>query len=296
MIALAEQLNRFPRVVRYVRNATPLLSAYPDAHFDFVYSDIVLQHLDPADARAFVAEFIRVLRPRGLAVFQLPARRRPVEEQPGRPSHMPETAYRARIEPVHVPSELPTGARAECALRLQNASAVAWRQDTYGIFRAGNHWRDAAGTMLVQDDGRVSLPRTVEPGDTVPVTVPVQAPPDPGYYICEFDIVHEAISWFADRGSEAVQVRVRVGAVRSEAPPTATSGLATYAGAHPDIYSMLPPSSAAVGEFPMHGVDRVDVERLIHESGGTVVFVEPDERGGPEWEGYRYFARKLDAR
>jgi SAM-dependent methyltransferase len=294
MIALAERLNRFPEIVRYVRNAAPLLSAFPDGHFDFVYSDIVLQHLDPPEARAYVAEFIRVLRPGGLAVFQLPSRLRTMAERPARPSHMPDIAYRARIEAVHVPSELPAAASAECTCRVQNASVVAWRHGTHGVLRLGNHWRDTEGKMLVQDDGRVLLPENVEPGETVALTLTVEAPPDAGRYLCEFDVVHEAISWFADKGSEALRVPIRVGGAGRQTPPS-RGELLTPADIYPDIYSLLPSSPAAVDDFPMHGVPRPDVERLVHDSGGRLLFVEPDERGGPEWEGYRYFTKKRGA-
>lgn len=47
--------------------------AFPDASFDLVYSNIVLQHQPsrPAAERC-IAEFLRVLKPGGLAVFQAP--------------------------------------------------------------------------------------------------------------------------------------------------------------------------------------------------------------------------------
>lgn len=295
MIALAGRLNRFPGAVRYVRNDAPLLGIFPDRHFDFVYSDIVLQHLDPADARAYVAEFMRVLRPGGMAVFQLPSRKRSPEEQPARPTHMPDAAYRAHVEAMHVPAELPPGGRATCELRVQNASEQPWRQDAFGVFRAGNHWRDADGTMLVQDDGRAPLPRSVEPGDTVALTLTVQAPPEGGRYICEFDVVHEAISWFSDKGSRTLRVPVVVGGVGRSEQPSVPGVETSAAEPYPDIYALLPSSPAAVDGFPMHGVPRAEVERLVRDGGGTLLLVEPDERGGPEWEGYRFFARR-DAR
>src|SRR5262249_51827296 len=41
-------------------------------YFDFVYSNIVLQHMRPKDQHLALAELIRVLAPAGLLVFQLP--------------------------------------------------------------------------------------------------------------------------------------------------------------------------------------------------------------------------------
>lgn len=75
MIRRATAFNRHEGRCRYVVNTTSDLSQFDSATFDFIYSNIVLQHMRPEFARGYVAEFVRLLRPRGLAVFQLPARR-----------------------------------------------------------------------------------------------------------------------------------------------------------------------------------------------------------------------------
>jgi hypothetical protein len=46
------------------------------------------------------------------------------------------------------------------------------------------------------------------------------------------------------------------------------------------------------GPLPMHGVHREVVEQLLAEHNATVVHLEPDERCGKEWVGYRYYVRK----
>lgn len=61
---------------RFLVNRRPDLSLLPDASFDLVYSSITLQHVPPSAARSYIREFVRVLRPGGLAVFQLPEKRR----------------------------------------------------------------------------------------------------------------------------------------------------------------------------------------------------------------------------
>lgn len=51
------------------------LEFFPDNHFDFIYSFLVLQHLPNRSAIAgYIQEFIRILRPGGLAAFQIPDR------------------------------------------------------------------------------------------------------------------------------------------------------------------------------------------------------------------------------
>jgi SAM-dependent methyltransferase len=51
------------------------LSIFPEDHFDFIYSGIVLQHLPNRKfIETYILEFKRVLRPGGALVFQLPSR------------------------------------------------------------------------------------------------------------------------------------------------------------------------------------------------------------------------------
>lgn len=74
MIAGAERFNRFGPRVSYLRNDRNDLSLFGDGAFTFIYSNITLQHMRPRYARAYLREFVRVLQPGGILVFQLPAR------------------------------------------------------------------------------------------------------------------------------------------------------------------------------------------------------------------------------
>ncbi len=69
MIEQARVHNHKGERVQYHVNQTAQLP-FPENTFDFVYSVIVLQHVEIQIARQYVAEFIRVIRPGGLAVFQ----------------------------------------------------------------------------------------------------------------------------------------------------------------------------------------------------------------------------------
>jgi SAM-dependent methyltransferase len=72
MIEMAERVNRYPDRVRYQLNTVDDLSAFDDDSFDFVYSSITLQHIDPAFSRRYIAEFYRVSKPGGSVIFSLP--------------------------------------------------------------------------------------------------------------------------------------------------------------------------------------------------------------------------------
>jgi SAM-dependent methyltransferase len=76
MLAEARRLDRSGGRIEFRLNDAPDLAGLPDASFDLVYTDLVLQHLPPALAAGYVREFARVVRPGGAMVIGVPARER----------------------------------------------------------------------------------------------------------------------------------------------------------------------------------------------------------------------------
>ena len=72
MIAAARALNEGRPTIRFEQNARQDLSTIESGSVDLVYSRLVLQHIVPSLALGYVQEFIRVLSPGGVAVFDLP--------------------------------------------------------------------------------------------------------------------------------------------------------------------------------------------------------------------------------
>jgi len=83
MIRRAEELNADVKGCRFHLNTTADLAVFPDDHFDLVYSNITLQHIEPRYARRYLGEFVRVARPGGAVVFQLPTERAAPRDEPG---------------------------------------------------------------------------------------------------------------------------------------------------------------------------------------------------------------------
>ncbi len=73
MIQLAERYNRHGDRCRYHLNDQQDLRLFPDAWFDFIYSNITLQHMEPKYSKGYIREFVRVLAPEGVLVFQIPS-------------------------------------------------------------------------------------------------------------------------------------------------------------------------------------------------------------------------------
>jgi len=71
MIELAGKYNRYGDRCKYRVNDSDDLRLFADATFDFVHSHLTLQHMHPHLARGYIREFIRVLAPGGLLVFQM---------------------------------------------------------------------------------------------------------------------------------------------------------------------------------------------------------------------------------
>ncbi|MGD0298643.1 MAG: methyltransferase domain-containing protein [Bryobacteraceae bacterium] len=59
----------------YIVNETGDLRLFAGGQFNFIYSSITLQHMPARFAKQYIAEFLRVLSPDGLLLFQLPGRR-----------------------------------------------------------------------------------------------------------------------------------------------------------------------------------------------------------------------------
>ena len=274
MIEHARLYNRFGDRCRYHLNTQDDLALFQDDSFDFILTIAVLQHMEPRYALKYLQEFLRVLAPRGIAVFQLPSKRR---------AYLPfdDSAYRARVEILSVPECWSTGRHKLLHTRVWNDGTETWPRHVRGgivqQIRLGNHWLDSAGTLLILDDGRAELPRNVEPGEHIDINLDLKTPSTPGDYLLELDMVHESVTWFRDKGSPTCRaainvepVSARLAELRLEDRPSAT----------PAIEPVI----------EMHGVLREEVVSSIESRGGRVLDVKACDLA--DWLGFRYVATK----
>ncbi len=71
MIEKARELNQHMPNCRFHLNEADHLQRFADGVFAFVYSSIVLQHIEPRLIRNYLSELVRVLKPGGVMVFQI---------------------------------------------------------------------------------------------------------------------------------------------------------------------------------------------------------------------------------
>jgi SAM-dependent methyltransferase len=73
MLETARKVNADRPNCVFIHNGRSDLSGFEDRSFDLVYTNIVLQHVpNRLSAVRYIPEFVRVLRPLGLLVFQIP--------------------------------------------------------------------------------------------------------------------------------------------------------------------------------------------------------------------------------
>src|SRR5260370_760331 len=65
---------------RFVVHDANDLALFHEDTFDLIYTSLVLQHMRPEYSLNYIKEFLRVLAPGGLIIFQIPSRRLPERE------------------------------------------------------------------------------------------------------------------------------------------------------------------------------------------------------------------------
>lgn len=119
--------------------------------------------------------------------------------------------YRAELEPVGELGSLALREVRQVPVRVRNDGGHVWPPDGLGVPEVRvsyRWWREAE--LVVGDGLRTPFPRQVRPGEDVVVPVSVAAPPRPGSWTLELDLVHEHVRWF---GSPA-RLQVEVGSLR----------------------------------------------------------------------------------
>jgi lipoteichoic acid synthase len=110
-----------------------------------------------------------------------------------------------------VPEELAAGTEVRVPLVLRNDGPEAWTAaQGYAV---SYHWFDSAGKPVVWDGRRSELSETVDGGETVSLEAVVAAPPVPGLYRLQWDVVQEQVRWLTEDDPsppQSIPVTVRV--------------------------------------------------------------------------------------
>ena len=76
MIELSKKNNKYPKKCEFILNETDNLTIFEKNSFDFIYTVLVLQHMEPKFFLKYIKEFLHILKPNGILIFQLPSKRK----------------------------------------------------------------------------------------------------------------------------------------------------------------------------------------------------------------------------
>jgi ubiquinone/menaquinone biosynthesis C-methylase UbiE len=76
MINMAQELNHDRPHCYFQLNESTRLKGLQDNYFGFIYTSLVLQHIAQPCSHQYIAEFMRVLKPGGALIFQVPEKLR----------------------------------------------------------------------------------------------------------------------------------------------------------------------------------------------------------------------------
>lgn len=127
---------------------------------------------------------------------------------------LPEEGFRAEIRAPEAPSRAQAGERVTLRVLVKNLGPAVWpaRERSGGKFQVslGNHWLDAGGRVLTNDDGRAALLRDLGPGEEAELRLVVNTPKHAGDYLLELDMLQEGVSWFGPKGSKTLRLPLKV--------------------------------------------------------------------------------------
>ena len=251
--ALGEDGDR----VRFHHAITHDLRLFSDASFDFILALTGLRHVGPARVPGYIGEFMRVLRPGGVAVINLPDRFVPAEE-------LPREGWRATVTTPQGVSPVTPGEVFRLELKIHNDSPIPWPSSAQ--LRVGPRWRGSDGGVVAIGGSGAVIAGTVNPGGDYEVQVWVVAPLQPGGHELEVDLAQEGAGWFADRGSAALKLAVTVVGERTVAQDR--------------------PGPASANE--PHVMPCQAVIATVEDAGGVVLEMLATDRSGPSMPSFDY--------
>ncbi len=122
-------------------------------------------------------------------------------------------AFKARLSVANPPGLMRAGQKYALRVTLKNESSVVWpgQQPSWQYqLTIGNRWLTEQHAKVTDVDGRVALFQDLGPSETVELLLSVTAPSEAGTYVLQLDAIQEGVAWFGDRGSEVLNLRVKV--------------------------------------------------------------------------------------
>lgn len=288
MVEAARLANKHGDRVTYLHNPRPDLSQFADGSFDFILTMLVLQHMRSEFAKSYLREFMRILRPGGLAFFQLPIESLTPAPQAGK-------AVSAATQSIAASdlwannALLPTrmGFVADEFLWLR----VDVRNDGPQVLRAGagpgcvevGLRFQRLDLSVVQPPVWVPLPHDIKPGERAQVVTAVRAPSAAGWYVLAA-LPAVARNWCEHPRNVAANQTVQV----DPAAPTRTAPPAEP----PPRPAYQDPARVLDSLIEVHGTPMAEIDAILRTGGAELLDVGLDGWAGYEWVSAHFVVRK----
>ncbi len=292
MLAGAQSIDRSDGRCQFRLNDTPDLRQFGDDSFDFVLTLLVLQHMRPQYSAAYVREFLRVLRPGGIAFFQIPSEPFPVAA--ARPFAGEAPIAQSLSDLRATLSAHPGAPMQRCGewryfrLQLRNVGRHAWTATGPRRVRVASRWHNPEGTP----GGAATfhdLPHDVDPAQGLALLVPVRAPSVPVLAVLQFLVVIDD-TWVESVQHPPARQLVQV---LSCAPSEADPAFGATPPPPPRVSDEVRgPAHADEAEIEVHGIAVPAMVEIVRQNGGIVLDVAEDNWAGPDWLSAHYTVRK----
>lgn len=118
--------------------------------------------------------------------------------------------YNADITAQVETMEAKTGTIIEIPLVIKNLGTMAWIKNEDNSINLSYHILNEDSKIIIDDGERTTLKEPVKSGETTELNAIVQVPDVAGIYYIEFDMVHEGVTWFKDKGSKTRKMKLEV--------------------------------------------------------------------------------------
>ncbi len=268
MIKLAKKFNKNIKNCNFQLITSNDLREFQSDNFDFISAYIVLQHMSPEHTKRYIKEFIRIMKPNGILMFQIPGKKAkilPIEAG----------AYKAEFELIKCSNKMQAGGVYELVVRVLNVSSVYWRSDWH--LKLCNHWRTDKGELVIINDGATPLPGALGCQEAIDLHLTVMAPFTLGKYFLELNLLHDGVTWFSKKGSQTLKIPVNIlRCDEKQSVRMATKG-----------ETMLP-------RMEMNCIPKEEMKEFIEkECAAQFIHIAKDESAGFQWESYMYYVTKI---
>ena len=112
------------------------------------------------------------------------------------------------------PNYVEPGQEFEVTVKVRNSGFLTWEPSGDKRVALGTHWIDRDTREVIEWDGdRGLLDNEISYAEQAEVDIKIKAPDKPGKYILQYDMVHERVAWFSEKGVIPLEVNVDVGDV-----------------------------------------------------------------------------------